>query len=322
MRGLGERSCGKHFTPVSQDAINMKLKPLLFLLVALLSQSTKALADPDPKFWIFLCFGQSNMESGGRMADVDKTVDKRFQVMADFDNNNREWKKGNWYDAMPPLTARGTGICMVDYFGRTMVANLPEEVRIGVIKVSVPGTKIELFDKENFQKYLDARGTADWLRSAAKRYGGNPYEFLVQQGKLAQKDGVIKGFLLHQGESNPGDKEWPKKVKGIYDNLCNDLNLKPEETPFLTGETVNADEGGVCAGFNKIMAELPKTLPNSYVVSSAGCTCNSDHMHFDSAGSREFGKRYGEAMLKALGFPVKSSTTQSTTEATSSKPAQ
>ena len=133
---------------------------------------------------------------------------------------------------------------------------------------------------------------------------------------------MIKGFLLHQGESNPGDKEWPKKVKGIYDNLCNDLNLKPEETPFLAGETVNADEGGVCAGFNKIMAELPKTLPNSYVVSSAGCTCNPDHMHFDSAGSREFGTRYGEAMLKALGYPVKSSTTQSPTEATSSKPAQ
>jgi hypothetical protein len=124
-------------------------------------------------------------------------------------------------------------------------------------------------------------------------------------GKLAQKDGVIKGILLHQGESNPNDSEWPNKVKGIYDNLIKDLNLKPGEVPFLAGETVNADQQGVCAGFNKIMAELPKTLTNSYVVSSAGCTGNPDHMHFNSAGSREFGKRYGEQMLSALGYKIK-----------------
>ena len=48
---------------------------------------------------------------------------------------------------------------------------------------------------------------------------------------------MIKGILLHQGESNPNDKEWPNKVKGIYDNLIKDLNLKAEEVPFLAGET-------------------------------------------------------------------------------------
>ena len=143
-----------------------------------------------------------------------------------------------------------------------------------------------------------------WMKNVVKQYDGNPYQYLVDQAKLAQKDGVIKGILLHQGESNPNDKEWPNKVKGIYDNLIKDLNLKPEEVPFLAGETVNADQNGACAGFNKIMAELPKTLPNSYVISSAGCTCNPDHMHFNSAGSREFGKRYGEKMLSVLGYKI------------------
>lgn len=294
--------------------MKMKLVSCLFVFMSLLSLSTKAYADPNPNFWVFICFGQSNMESGGRMEAQDKTVDKRFQVMADFDNNSRGWKKGQWYDAVPPLTAKGTGICMVDYFGRTMVANVPENVRIGVIKVSVPGTKIELFEKETFQKYLDAPDTAGWLKNAAKAYNGNPYQFMVDQGKLAQKDGVIKGFLLHQGESNPNDQEWPKKVKGIYDNLCKDLNLKPEQTPFLAGETVNADQNGVCAGFNKIMATLPETLPNSYVVSSVGCVANADRMHFSAAGSRDFGKRYGETMLKALGLPVKTTAAPATTQ--------
>jgi hypothetical protein len=283
-----------------QSVLKMKLK--LSLLAALLISVTSAFSQ-DTNFWIFLCFGQSNMESGGRMDAQDRTVDPRFQVMADADSARRGWQKGRWYDAVPPLSARGTGICMIDYFGRTMVSNLPPNIRVGVIKVSIPGCKIELFQKNIFTNYL---ATADsWMANYVKDYNGNPYQYLVDMGKLAQKDGVIKGFLLHQGESNPNDNEWPDKVKGIYDNLIKDLNLKPEETPFLAGETVNADEGGVCAGFNKIMAELPKALPNSYVISSAGCACNSDHMHFSPAGSREFGKRYAEKMLSVMGYPIK-----------------
>ena len=92
----------------------------------------------------------------------------------------------------------------------------------------------------------------------------------------------------------------PNKVNGIYNNLILDLNLKAEEVPLLAGELVNADQQGRCAGFNTIMAELPQTLPNSHVISSAGCTCNPDRLHFDAAGSRELGKRYGEKMLSVL----------------------
>jgi len=200
------------------------------------------------------------------------------------------------------LAARGSGICLVDYFGRTMVANLPKNIRVGVIKISVPGCKIELFEKDTFKTYVAT--VQPWMVNYINGYGGNPYQYLVDMAKVAQKDGVIKGILLHQGESNPNDKQWPKKVKGIYDNLIKDLNLKAEKVPFLAGETVNADQKGDCAGFNRIMAELPKTLPNSFVISSAGCTCNPDRMHFNSAGSREFGKRYGEKMLSLLGYKI------------------
>src|SRR4030042_191981 len=98
-------------------AIGMKVKLVVFVLAAFLSSTAVASAAPDPNFWVFLCFGQSNMESGGRMDANDRIVDTRFQVMADFDNERRGWKKGNWYDAVPPLAARGSGICMIDYFG-------------------------------------------------------------------------------------------------------------------------------------------------------------------------------------------------------------
>lgn len=276
----------------------MKMNLALLCLAAFLAFPLGASADPDPNFHIYLCFGQSNMESGGTMNEADREVDKRFQVMADFDAPNRGWKKGRWYDAVPPLSAKGRGICMVDYFGRTLVAKLPENVRVGVIKVSVPGCKIELFEKGTFQAYLDSE--REWMKKIVQGYGGHPYQYLTDMAKLAQQDGVIKGILLHQGESNAGDKEWPNKVKGVYDQLITDLNLKPEEVPLLVGELVHADQEGRCAGFNEIIAELPKLLPNCFVISSAGCPSN-DRLHFNAEGSREFGKRYGEKMLELLG---------------------
>lgn len=281
------------------------MKRRLFLsaaiLAVILSLNTKVFAGPDPNFYVFLCFGQSNMESGNRMDESDKTVDPRFRVMADFNNPSRGWVKGNWYDAVPPLAAKGNGVNLVDYFGRTMVANLPKNIRVGVIKVSVPGCKIELFEKDTFQTYIATE--ADWMKNTVKNYNGNPYQYLVDMGKTAQKDGVIKGILLHQGESNPNDEQWPNKVKGIYDNLMKDLNLNPKDVPLLAGEVVHADQNGQCAGRNALIAKLPGALPNSYVISSAGCTSN-DRMHFNTAGCRVFGARYAEVILKTLGYKI------------------
>jgi alpha-L-fucosidase 2 len=110
-----------------------------------------------------------------------------------------------------------------------MVAALPENIRVGVVNVSVAGCGIELFDKENYQTY--ASTAASWMTGIIKMYSENPYQHLVDMAKLAQKDGVIKGILLHQGETSAGNKEWPGKVKGVYDNLIKDLNLKAEEVP-------------------------------------------------------------------------------------------
>ena len=50
---------------------------------------------------------------------------------------------------------------------------------------------------------------------------------------------MIKGILLHQGESNTNDKDWPLKVKGVYDNLLNDLGLSAANVPLLAGEVVH-----------------------------------------------------------------------------------
>lgn len=282
----------------------MKIKlRLLVLLAGLLLLNVNAFSQ-DTNFWIFLCFGQSNMEGFPGVQEQDKTnVDNRFQVLAAVNFPNMGRTKGNWYTAVPPLCRPGCGLCPVDYFGRTLVANLPKNIKVGVVVVAVAGCKIELFAKNNYQSY--ASNAPSWMKNIIKTYDGDPYQYLVDMGKLAQKDGIIKGILLHQGESNTGDKEWPEKVKGIYDNLIQDLSLNPKEVPLLAGEVVNADQHGVCASMNTIIDKLPETVPNSYVISSAGCTAVRPPLHFNPAGYRLLGTRYAETMLPLLGYPVK-----------------
>ena len=277
------------------------MKTVLIMLAALLLLNVNASAQ-DKKFYVFLSFGQSNMEGFPGIEDQDKgPVDERFQTLAAVDFPDQHREKGHWYTAVPPLARPGTGIGPSDYFGRTLVAHLPADIKIGVVNVSVAGCKIEMFDKDNYASYAET--APSWMKNIIGSYGGNPYQHLVDMAKLAQKDGVIKGILLHQGESNAGDRDWPSKVKHVYDNLLKDLDLKAEDVPLLAGELVNADQGGACAGMNAIIDDLPKTIPTSSVISSAGCSCRSDHLHFTPAGYREFGKRYGEKMLSLLAAP-------------------
>lgn len=180
------------------------------------------------------------MEGFPGIEEQDKAaVDKRFQVLAAVDFSNMGRTKGNWYDGTPPLCSSNTGLSPANYFGRIMVANLPKNINVGVVNVSVAGCKIELFDKDSCQTY--AATDPLWMKNIIKQYGGNPYAHLVKMAKLAQKDGVIKDILFHQCESNPNDSIWTLKVKSIYDNLIKDLNLNPDSLPLLAGELVNAD---------------------------------------------------------------------------------
>jgi Carbohydrate esterase, sialic acid-specific acetylesterase len=267
-----------------------------FLLLTFIYFTSSA---QDKKFYIFLSFGQSNMEGSAKIQPQDTVdVDGRFRVLEAVDCPELNRTKGNWYTAVPPLCRCKTGLTPVDYFGRTMVANLPKDVRVGIINVAVGGCKIELFDKDNYQSYVS--NAPQWMIGLLKQYNNNPYGWMVDLAKTAQKDGVIKGILLHQGESNPNDSLWTKKVKLVYDNLLKDLHLKAKNVPLLAGETVNADQNGICAGMNKIIATLPQMISNAYVISSAGCPDAEDNLHFTAEGYRLLGKRYAEKMLSLL----------------------
>lgn len=257
---------------------------------------------PNPNFHIYLCFGQSNMEGNAAILSEDKVgVKSRFQVMtvAPDDLQHLGRTKGKWYTATPPLCRWDTGLTPADYFGRTLVDSLADSIKVGVIVIAMGGSGIDAFDKDNYKQYY---ANADaWQKGLMNIYGGNPYAKMVEMAKIAKQSGVIKGILLHQGESNNMQTNWPQKVKKIYNNLLEDLSLEPNSIPLLTGEMLQQDQGGICWGMNGIIATLPFNIPYSYAISSKGCTGNgTDGFHFSTLGARELGKRYGLQMYSLL----------------------
>jgi len=266
-------------------------------------------AQPDPNFYIFLCFGQSNMEGNARPEAADlASPGPRFLLMpaVDFPATDQRpaRKMGEWCEASAPLCRANTGLTPADWFGRTMVASTPDNIKIGVIHVAIGGIDIKGFLPDSIDNYVNKKAPG-WMKGMLQAYDNNPYERLVTLAKKAQQDGVIKGILMHQGETNTGDPQWAGMVKQVYENLCGDLQLKPEEVNLYVGNIVQANGQGVCIGCKKQIDELPQTIHTCQVISSDNCTNGPDRLHFDAAGYRELGCRYGEAVARHLGFTPK-----------------
>lgn len=274
---------------------------LILIVVGLFLSNINSFAQ-DKNFYIFLCFGQSDMQGAAKVESQDTTVNNRFKVFQAQDCPNLNRKKAEWSPAVPPICQCNSGLSPADYFGRTMVANLPDNITVGIINVSVAGCDIRLFDKDIYKDF-DSTYNESWFTSLVATYDGNPYQYLVGLAKLAPKDGVIKGILLHQGETNAGQEQWPSYVKKIYGDMLADLSLNANSVPLLAGELL-ASDGNCCSKMNPIIRKLPDTIPSAHIISSEGCT-GFDNAHFDSNGYRELGRRYGHKMLTLLGYETR-----------------
>lgn len=277
----------------------MKLLKTLAVATMLALPACSMKAEVDPNFYIFICFGQSNMEGAARPESQDMvSPGERMKLMAAVDDPQRNRKMGEWCEAVPPLCRPFNGITPADYFGRTLVSALPDSIKIGIVHVAIGGIRIEGYMPDSIANY--AKNAPGWMVGMLKAYDNNPYERIVKLARKAQKDGVIKGILMHQGESNTGDTEWANKVNHVYTSLLKDLKLNANEVPLLAGEVVQANGKGQCIRMNKQINDLPKTISTAHVVSSDGCTNAKDNLHFDAAGYRLLGIRYAAKMLEIL----------------------
>ena len=282
------------------------MKRLFLSVVLLAGWLLGAQAEVDPNFYIYLCFGQSNMEGNAQWGSMDNYVDPRFQMLATCNFDNPKRTMGTWYTAKCPIVSPMGKLGPTDYFGRTMVAALPKDVKIGVVAVAMGGSPIEAFYKDTGKDYIAKNSGQWWATLANWYYGGDPYSRLITMAKKAQEKGVIKGILLHQGCSNCNNSNWPNMVKKIYDDILKDLGLKAEDVPIFVGETERESMGGGCSSHNNQVARIPSVISNGHIISSIDLPGNGqDEWHFSAAGYRTFGKRYAFAALQTLGMEPK-----------------
>ena len=272
--------------------------------------------DVDPNFFIFLGIGQSNMQGKASIQSKDKnskdfTDDDWARYLKLIIVDNDASKIGTWDIAKPPIVRPDTKLGVTDYFGRYLVKGLDERYKVGVAVVAVDGCSNRAFSKDSLvcDAYLKeaASSNSTWVTEAAAKYGNYPYGTLVRMARIAQKSGVIKGIIYHQGETDAaqdGDA-WLARVYEIYTNLLNDLGLNMDSVPFIAGEPVQRDMNGVCYEAIPWVDKIPAYFKQksgkdiAYVASSKGLT-NMDQYHFSSDGYRKLGQRYGEIMLPLL----------------------
>lgn len=266
--------------------INTYYLSIFLMLIFFVSKSYAQ----DPNFHIYLAFGQSNMEGMGTVEAQDRVTNARVEVLQDQTCSNLGRTYGTWYTASPPLCRCWGNLGPADWFGKTMADGMPDNVRIGIVNTSVGGCDIALFQKSAPIGRADA--------DIPPQFNGG-YAWLLDLAQIAQQEGVIKGIIFHQGETNTGDPQWKYKVQEIVEDLKQDLGLG--DIPFLAGEVLQAP-GNCCSSHNTEIAQIPDVIPNSYVISSAGLA-GADVAHFTSEAYRTLGIRYAEKMLELIDAP-------------------
>jgi hypothetical protein len=212
---------------------------------------------------------------------ADKVEDDRVRVLGFDDCEETGRQEDVWDTAAPPLHECWNGaIGPGDYFAKTLLDVIPEGDTIGLVPCAISGERIETFLK----------------------VGGSKYQYILDRARLAQDEGgVVEGMIFHQGESNTGDSSWPGKVNTFISDLRADLDLG--EVPFLAGELAY---GGNSASHNTQVHRLPDLVSNSYVVSADGLVIDPAdtqwNLHFDHDSNVEFGRRFAQTMIEALGW--------------------
>lgn len=227
-------------------------------------------------FHLYLLVGQSNMAGRGRIESPDLAIHPRVLCL---DAN------GRWVVALDPLhtdkpTVAGVGLGTT--FGKVMAEANPGVV-IGLIPCAVGGTTVSQWRK-------GAPPVEPW---------GKLYDNAIQRARLAQRDGVLKGILWHQGEgdsSTAGIAAYRERLTQLVADFRADLEAP--EAPFVAGMLGVWDPQRHAGrrAFNENLAGVAEWFPRAAAVAAEGLEHGGDGTHFGSAALREFGRRYARAM--------------------------
>lgn len=246
------------------------LLSICLLFTCLLTRAQKEKADPN--FHVYLLIGQSNMAGRGPVDEESKKVNPQI-LMLDSQNH--------WVPATDPVhfdKPASAGVGPAINFAKEMLGN-NKDIKIGLIPCAWGGSPIKVWQPG--EVYLKV---------------AHPYDDAIKRTRLAMQQGVLKGMLWHQGESDNDSIHAPlylEKLKTLINRLRTDL--QQPDMPFVAGEIGYFNKDNF---INPAIIRLPQQVPNTAVVSAKDLTDKGDHLHFDTQSARELGKRYAEAMKK------------------------
>lgn len=230
-------------------------------------------------FHLYLLIGQSNMAGRGQVEPQDREIHPRVFMLD---------KAGKWAPAADPLhfdkpiAGVGPGLA----FGRIM-ADRDSSIRVGLIPCAAGGSPISVWKHGGF-----------WEQTNSK-----PYDDAIERTRIAIKDGVLKGILWHQGESDSNEKDAELYEDRLVE-LINTLRkeLKAPDVPFIAATLGDfVVEGNPHARVvNEALRRIPQQVKNAACVDSSGLEHKGDNVHFSAESARELGRRYSKAMIRLL----------------------
>ena len=226
--------------------------------------------------WVFIMAGQSNMAGRGIVEPEDTVPDKRILSI------NRD---GQIIVAKEPLhfyEPERTGLDCGLSFAKTLITKLPNNVSILIIPTAIGGSSIR-----------------QWLGDSVYRDVKLFSNFLAKV-EIAKQNGIIKGILWHQGESDANEKDIPlhkQRLALLFSKFR--AAVGNNELPVLLGELGSFSDNPVNFNLiNKSMHEYTAEDKNSNVISTKDLKDKGDRLHFNSKGQRTMGKRFAKAYLK------------------------
>jgi hypothetical protein len=244
-------------------------------IVAWLGFGTAPATETDPNFHLYLLIGQSNMAGRGKVDGESKKAHPRVVMLT---------KDLKWEPATDPLhfdkSAAGVGPGLA--FGKQMAEANPQ-VRIGLVPCAVGGTSIKA-----------------WVPGAEdKTTKTHPYDDMLKRMQEAQKTGVLKGIIWHQGEADRGSAgQYPGWLTELIERLRKELNAP--DAPFVASElTVFKPESAEgTKKFNAAVQGLTGKVKNYACVSAEGLDHKGDQLHYSTESARTLGKRFAEKMVE------------------------
>jgi len=226
--------------------------------------------------WVFIMAGQSNMAGRGIVEAEDTVTNKRVLSIN---------KDGQIIIAKEPLhfyEPERTGLDCGLSFAKTLITKIPKNVSILIIPTAVGGSSIR-----------------QWLGDSVYR-NVKLFSNFLEKVSIAKQNGVIKGILWHQGESDANEKDIPlhkERLHLLFSKFRNAVGNN--KLPVLLGELGSFSENAANFSLiNKSIHEYAAEDKNSSVILTGDLKDKGDHLHFNSEGQRTMGKRFAETYLK------------------------